>query len=132
MMHWGQTFMNNFVLDKPASPPICTPLCSSPVHFHLAVHMIICCLAGCGCVFLPHCQVDIHHNSLCMDLLTRYTLLSSYTGEEVPAELKEGCLGAALAIWTTTPWTMPANAAVAVNEKLQYSLVEAKVHNFKS
>ncbi|DBA71778.1 TPA: hypothetical protein ACH3X2_011042 [Trebouxia sp. C0005] len=47
-------------------------------------------------------------------------------GEEVPAELKEGCLGAALAIWTTTPWTMPANAAVAVNEKLQYSLVEAE------
>ena len=50
-----------------------------------------------------------------------------HAGGQVPAELKEGCLGAALAIWTTTPWTMPANAAVAVNEKLQYTLVEAKV-----
>ncbi|RVX21955.1 Isoleucine--tRNA ligase, chloroplastic/mitochondrial [Vitis vinifera] len=29
-----------------------------------------------------------------------------------------------LAIWTTTPWTIPANAAVAVNAKLQYSVVE--------
>ncbi|KAJ7955098.1 Isoleucine-tRNA ligase [Quillaja saponaria] len=29
-----------------------------------------------------------------------------------------------LAIWTTTPWTIPANAAVAVNAKLQYALVE--------
>lgn len=29
-----------------------------------------------------------------------------------------------LAIWTTTPWTMPANAAVAVNAKLQYAVVE--------
>ncbi|XAR68415.1 Isoleucine--tRNA ligase [Bertholletia excelsa] len=29
-----------------------------------------------------------------------------------------------LAIWTTTPWTIPANAAVAVNPKLQYSVVE--------
>lgn len=48
-----------------------------------------------------------------------------HIGDEVPAELREGCLGAALAIWTTTPWTMPANAAVAVNEKLLYSLVEA-------
>ncbi|XP_059632729.1 isoleucine--tRNA ligase, chloroplastic/mitochondrial [Cornus florida] len=29
-----------------------------------------------------------------------------------------------LAIWTTTPWTIPANAAVAVNAKLQYAVVE--------
>ncbi|XP_031397569.1 isoleucine--tRNA ligase, chloroplastic/mitochondrial isoform X2 [Punica granatum] len=29
-----------------------------------------------------------------------------------------------LAIWTTTPWTVPANAAVAVNGKLQYAIVE--------
>ncbi|GMJ02014.1 ovule abortion 2 [Hibiscus trionum] len=31
-----------------------------------------------------------------------------------------------LAIWTTTPWTVPANAAVAVNAKLQYAVVGAK------
>ncbi|KAL4312315.1 hypothetical protein GQ457_01G031180 [Hibiscus cannabinus] len=31
-----------------------------------------------------------------------------------------------LAIWTTTPWTIPANAAVAVNAKLQYAVVAAK------
>ena len=48
-------------------------------------------------------------------------------GDSVPSELREACSGAALAIWTTTPWTMPANAAVAVNEKLQYSLVEVQV-----
>jgi isoleucyl-tRNA synthetase len=29
-----------------------------------------------------------------------------------------------LLIWTTTPWTLPANVAAAVNPKLQYSLVE--------
>ncbi|KAL5701234.1 isoleucine--tRNA ligase [Ranunculus cassubicifolius] len=29
-----------------------------------------------------------------------------------------------LSIWTTTPWTVPANAAVAVNAKLQYSVTE--------
>jgi isoleucyl-tRNA synthetase len=29
----------------------------------------------------------------------------------------------AVTVWTTTPWTMPANLAVAVNEKLQYCLV---------
>lgn len=26
-------------------------------------------------------------------------------------------------IWTTTPWTMPANLAIAVNPELQYSVV---------
>ncbi|GKB38799.1 isoleucine--tRNA ligase, chloroplastic/mitochondrial-like protein [Tanacetum coccineum] len=31
-----------------------------------------------------------------------------------------------LAIWTTTPWTIPANAVVAVNSKLQYAIVEVQ------
>jgi isoleucyl-tRNA synthetase len=31
----------------------------------------------------------------------------------------------AVAIWTTTPWTIPANLAVAVNPKLEYAVVEA-------
>jgi len=29
-----------------------------------------------------------------------------------------------LLVWTTTPWTLPANVAVAVNEDLEYSLIE--------
>ncbi|HWU68557.1 MAG TPA: isoleucine--tRNA ligase [Stenotrophobium sp.] len=32
--------------------------------------------------------------------------------------------GAALVIWTTTPWTLPANQAVAVNAELDYALVD--------
>ena len=31
---------------------------------------------------------------------------------------------ASLAVWTTTPWTMPANAAVAVNDQLDYAVVK--------
>ncbi|KAH0733045.1 hypothetical protein KY285_004363 [Solanum tuberosum] len=45
----------------------------------------------------------------------------------VPAScdsLKEFLPNLCLAIWTTTPWTIPANAAVAVNNKLQYAVVE--------
>ena len=30
--------------------------------------------------------------------------------------------GLAVAIWTTTPWTLPANLAVSVNERLDYSI----------
>lgn len=32
--------------------------------------------------------------------------------------------GLRIAIWTTTPWTIPANLAVAVNSRLDYSVVE--------
>ncbi len=31
-----------------------------------------------------------------------------------------------IVIWTTTPWTLPANIAVAVNPKFTYSLIEVK------
>lgn len=40
--------------------------------------------------------------------------LSSYHSVEAPVKV---------AIWTTTPWTMPANMAVAVNPDLSYSVV---------
>jgi isoleucyl-tRNA synthetase len=49
--------------------------------------------------------------------------------ESVPAALaaKLGTAGGglAVAIWTTTPWTLPANLAVSVNERLDYSICQA-------
>ncbi|TMO64545.1 isoleucine--tRNA ligase [Pseudoalteromonas aurantia] len=36
----------------------------------------------------------------------------------------EGCVGTV--IWTTTPWTLPANRAVAVHEALEYALVQVE------
>ena len=35
----------------------------------------------------------------------------------------------AIPIWTTTPWTLPANQAVVLGEKIKYSLVETKLNN---
>jgi len=37
-------------------------------------------------------------------------------------------LPVAVAIWTTTPWTLPANQAVALNAEIEYSLVAAKIN----
>ncbi|KAJ5313064.1 hypothetical protein N7508_003894 [Penicillium antarcticum] len=31
-------------------------------------------------------------------------------------------------IWTTTPWTLPANAAIAVHESLEYTIVQSEKH----
>ena len=42
--------------------------------------------------------------------------------DSTPSALRDLLKDASLAIWTTTPWTMPANAAVAVNAKLDYSV----------
>ena len=47
-------------------------------------------------------------------------------GDNVPEDVRGHLQGAAVAIWTTTGWTIPANQAVAVNERLQYALVEAQ------
>eukprot|EP00802_Teleaulax_amphioxeia_P002182 Tamp_02184.p1 GENE.Tamp_02184~~Tamp_02184.p1 ORF type:complete len:1015 (-),score=352.78 Tamp_02184:1516-4146(-) len=51
---------------------------------------------------------------------------SMYASFEVvePAEaLKPHAEGLRVAVWTTTPWTIPANLAVAVNAKLEYAVV---------
>ncbi len=41
-----------------------------------------------------------------------------------------GHKGEYLLVWTTTPWTLPANIAVAVDEKLEYVLVENEKGKF--
>ena len=51
---------------------------------------------------------------------------SIYVGFEVdePSEKLKEFGSLRVAIWTTTPWTMPANLAVAVNPDLEYAVVE--------
>ncbi len=52
-----------------------------------------------------------------------------------PAALSKGDFqlleGAELVIWTTTPWTLPANRAAAFNPLLKYTLVAAEVGGVK-
>ena len=58
---------------------------------------------------------------------TSPSVYGAFQVETVPAELAShlegGVPGLYLAIWTTTPWTLPANVAVAVNPKMDYALV---------
>ena len=44
--------------------------------------------------------------------------------------LREEVLGqkVSVAIWTTTPWTIPANKAIAVGEKMEYAIIETAAH----
>ncbi|MEY2833996.1 MAG: hypothetical protein RLZZ574_3255, partial [Cyanobacteriota bacterium] len=43
---------------------------------------------------------------------------------ESATELAEYLPNLSVAIWTTTPWTIPGNLAVAVNDELEYAVVE--------
>lgn len=55
------------------------------------------------------------------------TTMPHRAGPNVTDPLRDdGLAQAALAVWTTTPWTMPANLAVAVNDRMDYSLVQVR------
>jgi len=44
-----------------------------------------------------------------------------------PEHLGQGALS--VIIWTTTPWTLPANQAVAINPELEYAVVQCTINN---
>ncbi|KAJ5698078.1 hypothetical protein N7462_000083 [Penicillium macrosclerotiorum] len=53
---------------------------------------------------------------------------------KIPSHLTEDPLlnsnGVSAVIWTTTPWTLPANAAIAVSESLEYAIVQSEQHGY--
>lgn len=44
--------------------------------------------------------------------------------EAMSDDVRQHMDGASIAVWTTTPWTIPANLAVGVNEVLDYAVVQ--------
>ena len=52
--------------------------------------------------------------------------ISDLSQNGLPDSFKTMLQDAALVIWTTTPWTLPANLALAVNPELAYHLVKGK------
>ncbi len=68
----------------------------------------------------PRCETAISQHEMLTEDYKQVTHKAIYL--ELPIEKREGEY---LLIWTTTPWTIPANIAVAVDPKLEYVLVEA-------
>lgn len=67
----------------------------------------------------PRCQTAISQHEMLTEDYKELVHDSVYLELPILGRKKEF-----LIIWTTTPWTIPANIAVAVDEKLEYSLVE--------
>ena len=75
-----------------------------------SIHWCVTCrtaLAEAELEYAPETSSSIH---------VRFDVVASY-------ELRVGGQPASFVIWTTTPWTLPANVAVAVNPGLDYALV---------
>ena len=47
-----------------------------------------------------------------------------YTSFKVKSSNLKDLVGVEIIIWTTTPWTIPANKALAYNEALDYKILE--------
>jgi isoleucyl-tRNA synthetase len=67
----------------------------------------------------PRCETAISQHEMLTEDYKEVVHKAIYL--EFPIENREKEY---LIIWTTTPWTIPANIAVAVDEKLDYALVE--------
>ena len=67
----------------------------------------------------PRCETAISQHEMLTEDYKEITHKSIYF--ELPIEGRENEY---LLVWTTTPWTLPANIAVAVDEAQEYSLVE--------
>ncbi len=61
-----------------------------------------------------------------------HTSNTIYVAFEVKETNKEFLKGSSIIIWTTTPWTIPANKALAYNSNIEYAILEIdKLKHFK-
>jgi isoleucyl-tRNA synthetase len=61
-----------------------------------------------------------------------HTSNTIYAAFQVNHTKKEFLKDASMIIWTTTPWTIPANKALAFNSNIEYSVIEiSELENFK-
>jgi len=67
----------------------------------------------------PRCETAISQHEMLTEDYKELTHESVFLAFPITGQKEEYLL-----VWTTTPWTVPANVAVAVNPDLDYSLVE--------
>lgn len=74
-------------------------------------------------MYCPHCETPLAKAEIAMD-----NTYKEITEEAVTVKFKiKGQPNTYLLVWTTTPWTLPGNVALAVGEKIVY--VKVKVGN---
>ncbi|OMO82700.1 Aminoacyl-tRNA synthetase, class Ia [Corchorus capsularis] len=74
---------------------------------------------------LAEAELEYHEHHVSRSIYALFKIVTAPSTND--GSLEEFFPDLCLAIWTTTPWTIPANAAVAVNARLEYAVVEAKL-----
>jgi len=80
--------------------------------------------ATCGTA-LAEAEVE-YHDQTTPAIFVRFKMLSDIS-EKIP-ELKDYKDDTHVVIWTTTPWTIPANLAIALHPELEYSAVKTDAY----
>lgn len=69
---------------------------------------------------LPGCYKDVKDTSIVAQFKVRRDAQSAFLFTPLPSPLKGGDRGVYILAWTTTPWTLPSNTALAIGEKITY------------
>ncbi len=86
-----------------------------------------------GTPHCPRCVTSLSSHELALgyqedtpdpSVFVKFRVDSSANGAAIPAALNTGDTPAYLLAWTTTPWTLPGNTALAVDPDSEYSVVE--------
>ncbi|MBL7843892.1 MAG: isoleucine--tRNA ligase [Cyclobacteriaceae bacterium] len=76
---------------------------------------------------LPGCYKDVKDTSIVAQFKVIPDDKSEFLYKHLSSPLQEGQRGLFILAWTTTPWTLPSNTALAVGEKITY--VQIKTFN---
>ena len=77
--------------------------------------------ARCGTALSQHEMIDSYREMTHLSVYVRFPVVRPGPASPAPAEpqTKESFL-----VWTTTPWTLPANVALAINPEIEYVRVQ--------
>ena len=72
---------------------------------------------------LAEAEVE-YHERVSSTIFVRFPLKEA--GKEFPKDIKKDIKDASILIWTTTPWTIPGNRAIAYSPKMSYGIYEVR------
>ncbi|KAL1956076.1 hypothetical protein VTO42DRAFT_7671 [Malbranchea cinnamomea] len=75
---------------------------------------------------LAEAELEYRNDHVSTAALVKFPLVAVPT--QLQAHFTPGCDEICAVIWTTTPWTLPANAAIAVHSDLEYRVVKSQKH----
>jgi len=67
-----------------------------------------------------------YHDHTSHTIWVKFPIVRAVEDNKTSMNVQEPLIGASIVIWTTTPWTIPSNKAVAYNPKIAYGLYRVK------